>query len=219
MGIFDKIYNDKEIRDRYLEVEKYEDLNNGRAYHNFSHVNNVVGTVEVLFKDLGYDDEMIERAKIAALLHDTGANIGKDGHAYRSYLYALEYLKKYNLDSDEDILEAIRIHSNGFDTDNMIALAIILADKLDVKSNRISDVGRKVIGNRQYQYVNDIGINIDNSKLVIDFIIEDGVDLIELEDYYFTTKIFNAIRSFCKRVDLVPVVLINNKKWDKFYEE
>lgn len=148
MGIFDKIYNDKEIRDRYLEVEKYEDLNNGRAYHNFSHVNNVVGTVEVLFKDLGYDDEMIERAKIAALLHDTGANIGKDGHAYRSYLYALEYLKKYNLDSDEDILEAIRIHSNGFDTDNMIALAIILADKLDVKSNRISDVGRKVIGNR-----------------------------------------------------------------------
>ena len=59
------------------------------------------------------------------------------------------------------VLEAIRIHSDGFDTDNMIALALILADKLDVKKTRISDAGLQVIGNRQYAHMEDIYLKIE----------------------------------------------------------
>ncbi len=29
-------------------------------------------------------------------------------------------------------------------------------------------------------------------------------------------KIFKAIKSFCKKVDLRPIVMVNNKEWEKF---
>lgn len=88
MNLFEKILNDKEIIDRYYEIEKYEELNKGWAYHNISHVLNVTIMVEKILSYLKYNRQFIECAKIAAILHDTGANEGKEGHAYRSYIFA-----------------------------------------------------------------------------------------------------------------------------------
>lgn len=218
MNIFEKIYNDKKILDRYFEVERYENLIKGIAYHNFSHVFNVIKITEKLLKDLECDEKFIEDAKIAALLHDTGANDVKEGHAYRSYLFAKDYFmnNNINLKNEEKVLEAIKIHSNGFDTDNIIALTIILADKLDVKYDRISEEGRKEVGVRQYQYVKDIDVKIANKKLIINFIVDEEFDIVELEEYYFTAKIFNAIKAFSKKMNLSAVVLINNSEWTNF---
>ena len=215
MKIFDEICKDEEILNRYLEVERYENKNKGWAYHNFAHVNNVAQMVEKLLRNLNYDEQLIENAKIAAILHDTGANLGKEDHAYRSYLFAKEYLerKQYPIENKEEILEAIKIHSHNFNTNSILALTIILSDKLDVKSNRISEEGRKVVGNRQYQYVKDIEVKIENENLIIQFLMDDQFDLVELEKYYFTKKIFHAITAFSQKVNLKPEVFINQKKW------
>src|SRR5574344_1914277 len=140
MNLFDEIYNDQEIRNRYHEVEVFEEKDGGWTYHNFYHVLNVTKNVEIILKALGYDDEFIENAKIAAIMHDTGCTLGKDNHAERSYLFAVDYFKRknINLKYEDMVLEAIKIHSNGFDTDNEMALAIILLDKLDFKKERIT---------------------------------------------------------------------------------
>ena len=96
MSRFEKIANDKEIIRIYNEISKFEDLDKGWAYHNLEHVNNVANLVGVLLKKLGYSDNFIEEAKIAAILHDIGALNGKKNHALKSYNFSKMYLKKNN---------------------------------------------------------------------------------------------------------------------------
>lgn len=218
MDLYTEILKDQEIIDRYMEVQKFELANGGWAYHNLNHVLNVCNIVKSVLTKLNYDDEFIDNALIACVLHDTGANTGKEGHTHRSYLFAKEYLERKNLKPKylDQILEAIDIHSNGFDTDNVIALCLIFADKLDVKNNRITELGKSIIGNRQYMYVNDIRIDIKDKNLIINFSVDSEFNKKESEEYYFTSKIFKAIKSFSKCFNLNPIVLINDNEWEMF---
>lgn len=219
MNNYDKIKEDKEIVEIYQKIKKQEEENGGCAYHDYNHIMNVVNTVERILKRLNQKEELIEEAKIAAILHDIGCISGKEGHPLRSYEYAKEYFKTKNiiLENEELVLDAILNHSNKFETDNMIALVLILADKIDIKSNRITEEGRKVIGNRQYQYIQEINIEIIDHDLEVYFICDNHIDLEELEEYYFTLKVFKAIQSFSKKMNLEPKVFINGTKWSAFY--
>ena len=109
------------------------------------------------------------------------------------------------------VLEAIKIHSNGFETDNIIALVLILVDKLDVKKTRISEVGKRIIGNRQYSHIEDIKIDINDNILKIKFITDGNIDEKELKDYYFTKKIMKAINSFSDKLKLQNIVYLDDK--------
>ena len=91
MNRFEKIKNDKTIIEVYNRISEFEDLDKGWAHHNFHHVKNVAKLIESLLSELGYDDSFIEEAKIAALLHDTGAIEGKNNHSLRSYEFAKKY--------------------------------------------------------------------------------------------------------------------------------
>lgn len=219
MEIYDKIKNDKEIIEIYQKIKEQEEKNKGMAYHDYQHVMNVTNTVEEILKKLNQKEELIEEAKIAALLHDTGCISGKEGHPVRSYEYAKDYFKRkgIGLKNEELVLEAILNHSNKFETDNIITLVLILADKMDIKKNRITKEGCKVIGNRQYQYIQDIMVDIRNHCLEINFVCDEKIDLDELEAYYFTIKVFKAIQSFSNKMNLEPKVLINGEKWNSFY--
>ena len=196
--VYQELINNKEIIDIYNKIEDREILDGGYAFHNMEHINNVTNIATNLLKKLNYDDNIIYKSKIACLLHDTGVIEGKEGHANRSYEYAKELFKKNNwnfLDKDK-ILDAIKNHSNGFDDDNILTLTIILADKLDIKSFRITELGKRIIGNRQYGHILDILIDIKNNKLIINFITDNNLDLNEFNDYYFTKKVFKAISHF-----------------------
>ena len=219
-GFYELIKNDKTIINIYNKIHKYEDEEKGRAYHDFNHVTNVAKLVRELLESLNFDDKFIDEAQVAAILHDTGCIKGKEGHPERSYEYAKEYLEKNNihLKNESMVLEAIKNHSNGFDTNNIITLTLILADKLDIKKTRISTEGCKVIGNRQYQYIKDISLKIDKNKLEIYFDCDEQINLKEMEEYYFTTKLFKAIKSFSAKMKLQPEVFINNEDWKAFYQ-
>ena len=216
---FNKVKNDKAIVEVYKKIHTYEDDENGYAYHDYNHVNNVSCYCEKILKLLKYDDDFICEAKIAAILHDTGCIGGKENHAYRSYEYAKKYLEENNilLKNKDLVLEAIKNHSDGFNTDNIIQLVIILADKIDIKKSRISKFGKQVEGNRQYQYINDIQFEINNNDFYINFMCDKEINLEELNNYYFTKKIFKAIQSFSDKLNLSPKVCINNKLWQEFY--
>lgn len=216
---YQKIKNDNEIIEIYEQVKRFEEKEKGWAHHGYSHVLNVANLVKEILEGLNYDIEFIEEAQIAAILHDTGCVTGKNGHSLRSYEYAKNYLSKNDiyLKYENLVLEAIKNHSNNFETNNIIALSLIFADKLDIKKDRITSEGCKVIGNRQYQYINDIIIKIVDSNLEIRFYSSKNIDLKELEEYYFTMKVFNAIKNFSKKVKLVPNVFMNNEKWESFY--
>lgn len=214
--IYSRIYNDEELQKRYREVEKYEEKNGGWAYHNFEHVKNVIAIVENILLGLNYSESIIYKAKIACLLHDAGATKGKENHAYKSYEFAKRYMSKNDIKfKDIDlVLEAIKIHSDGFETNNIIALSLILADKLDIKKTRISKEGRKIEGNRQYSHIEDIILQINKKTLKINFITDGNIDIDELNNYYFTKKVFKAIKSFSDKIDIDYIVYMDNKVWN-----
>lgn len=220
INYFNKIKNDESIIAIYRKIHEYEDAEGGYAYHDYNHVNNVANYCEKILKSLKYDDDFVCEAKIAAILHDTGCTEGKENHAYRSYEYAKKYLEENNipLKNKELVLDAIKNHSDGFDTDNIIQLVIILADKIDIKKSRIGKAGKQVEGNRQYQYINDIQFEIKNNNFYINFICDDEINLEELNNYYFTKKVFKAIKSFSNKLNLFPKVFINSKSWEEFYK-
>ncbi len=213
--IYNELLNDYSIRKIYDQIGVLEDEERGWAYHNYEHILNVTDLVEKILSSLGYDEEFITKAKIACLFHDVGALQGKDNHALRSYEYTKKYFKEHNIsfDGDLDVLEAIKIHSEGFDSNNIIALSLILADKLDIKKTRITKAGKKVIGNRQYKYIEDIIINITDNCLMIKFVADDEIDIKELNEYYFTKKILKAIDSFSKKMNLTYRILLNDNVW------
>ena len=208
--IYDSLYLSKEIQEIYKQIGKDEDELKGWAYHNLDHIENVTKIVSKILTKLELDEELIYKAKIACLLHEK-----KIMHIEVMCLRK-NILKKNNIDfKDIDlVLEAIKIHSDGFDTNNIIALSLILADKLDVKKTRIAKEGRKVIGNRQYSHIEDININIENKLLKINFITDGNINLKEVNEYYFTQKIFKAIESFATKLDLKHLILMDNREWE-----
>lgn len=70
---------------------------------------------------------------------------------------------------------------------------MILSDKLDIKYNRITDEVKRIIENRQYQYIEDILLDINskniniNINININFICDNNIDLklIEFDDIPF----------------------------------
>lgn len=216
MGVFDFVKSDKKIIDIYEKISEFEDEDKGWAHHDFNHVNNVALLTEKLLRDLKYDEKFIEEAKVAAILHDTGSIKGKDGHAFRSYEFAKQYFKDNNikLENEELVLDAIKTHSDGFDTDNIIALALIISDKLDIKHTRVAKEGYNIDGMRQMQYIEDIVVNIDNNVLKINFVCNELIDKKELENFYFIKKVFKAIIAFANKMNLKKEVAFNNEKWE-----
>lgn len=219
-NIFSKeLYNllkqDEKIQKIYRQIEENEIQDGGWAFHNYEHIKNVSKIAEEILKSLNFDKETIYSCKIACLLHDVGAIEGKDGHAERSYEYAKALFEDNNYQfKDKDVvLDAIKIHSDGFESDNIVALAIILADKLDIKKTRITEVGKKVIGNRQYQHIEDIVVNINDNKMAVNFITDGNLDLKETNEYYFTKKVFKAIQSFSNKLGLNYYILLDNNPW------
>ncbi|MDB2087615.1 HD domain-containing protein [Clostridium paraputrificum] len=219
MNRFEKIKNDKTIIEVYNRISEFEDLDKGWAHHNFHHVKNVAKLIESLLSELGYDDSFIEEAKIAALLHDAGAIEGKNNHSLRSYEFAKKYFEKNNiiLENKDLVLEAIKIHSGGFDSDNIIALALILSDKLDIKYTRVAKEGYKVKGMKELKYIKDILVEINNKNLEIKFVCHEKINKNELEEFYFMEKVFRAIIAFSKKMNLNPKVLFNNEEWEIFH--
>ena len=200
MTNFEKIEKDKNLIELYKKVHEYEVAHGGHAHHDYNHVVNVANYCEEILKTLKFDDEIVEEAKIAALLHDTGALKGKENHAQRSFEFAKKYLAENNihLKHEDLVLEAIKNHSDGFDTDNIIQLVLILADKIDIKKSRVSDFGKQVEGMRQCQYIENIQFKIENGRFKINFVCDKKMDLEELNNYYFTKKVFKAIQALYK---------------------
>ena len=208
MKLFERIHQDTEIRQIYDAIGQMEDEEAGWAYHNWLHVTNVVAMTEMILKQLAVSEEYLEAAKIAALLHDVGALQGKAGHALRGKQFAEAYLPY-----QEEILSSIENHSNGFDSEELMTLALIISDKLDITTSRVAKAGYFVPGMRQLQFLKKIEIMLSEQEVCVSFTAEEELDLEELNAFYFMPKVFKAIAAFSEKIQRRPIVLLNNQEW------
>lgn len=193
----------------------------GWAHYDFNHVYNVAMMVEKILKQLQYNPPFTEEAKIAVILHDMGSLQGKENHANRSCELAKKYFKRkaIKLENKALVLEEIQIHSDGFETDNIMALALILADKLDIKKTRLARAGYEVEGLNEIQHIEEIQVTIDSEQVVISYVANEAMNLRKLESSYFITKGFKSIRNFSEKLNLQPRVLLNNQPWNLNIDE
>ena len=112
----------------------------GYTEHSFAHVTCVAERSGYILETLGFPARTVELAKIAGYLHDLGNLINRVDHSQSGAIMAFRILDHMHFPPEEigQIVSAIGNHDEGFGVPvSALAAALILADKSDVRRNRV----------------------------------------------------------------------------------
>ena len=179
--MYNDIINDEEIRafikkgDKDLGVLGFTD-------HSEAHCSLVADRAARILREFGYSEHNIELAQIAGFMHDIGNSINRKNHAEYGGLLANDLLKKYDLSIEDriTIVSAISNHdeSTGGAKD-VISAAIIIADKTDVRRNRVRIVNQSNfdIHDRVNYAVkdNELIINLEKKIITLDLKLDESI--------------------------------------------
>lgn len=134
-------------------------------------------------------EETIELAKIAGFMHDIGNAVNRSSHAEYGAILANELLKGKDLSLEDRIMimSAIGNHdeSTGGATDPVSA-ALIIADKTDVRRNRVRDKDRAVfdIHDRVNYVVTEAKLKINKEKKLISLNLQIDESICTMYEYF-----------------------------------
>ena len=186
---------------KYQEIKKNEEV---RAYlkkgndnlgvlgytdHSEAHCTVVAERAGLILKKLEYTEETIELAKIAGFMHDIGNAVNRSRHAEYGAILANELLKGTNLSLEDriTIMSAIGNHdeSTGGATDPVSA-ALIIADKTDVRRNRVRDKDRAAfdIHDRVNYAVTEAKLKINKEKKLISLNLQIDESICTMYEYF-----------------------------------
>lgn len=126
------------VADRNLEALGYTE-------HSIKHCMKVAKEADRILETLGFDKKERELAKIAGLMHDIGNCINRNRHAEYGAILADRILEQKNMDLEDRLLiiSAIGHHDESTGGANdIISAALIIADKTDVRRDRVRDKGK-----------------------------------------------------------------------------
>ena len=185
----------------YQEIKKNEEV---RAYlkkgndnlgvlgytdHSEAHCAVVAERAGLILKKLEYPEETIELAKIAGFMHDIGNAVDRSRHAEYGAILANELLKGTDLSLEDriTIMSAIGNHdeSTGGATDPVSA-ALIIADKTDVRRNRVRDKDRAAfdIHDRVNYAVTEAKLKINKEKKLISLNLQIDESICTMYEYF-----------------------------------
>ena len=139
MLTFEQVQNNPAIR-TYIQRADESLTALGFTEHSFAHVGMVARNAAYILETLGYPQRTVEVAKIAAFLHDIGNLVNRVDHSQSGAVMAFRILDNLDCDPEEiaTIVTAIGNHDEGTGLPvNAVAAALILADKSDVRRNRV----------------------------------------------------------------------------------
>jgi metal-dependent HD superfamily phosphatase/phosphodiesterase len=113
----------------------------GFTEHAHRHLNIVSQRAGEILRTLGYDEDRVRLAEIAAYLHDIGNAINRTDHAHTGAILANDILKDMGMPVNEraEIAMAIGNHDELTGTAvSDISAALILADKSDAHRSRVT---------------------------------------------------------------------------------
>lgn len=144
----------------------------GYTDHSEKHCAIVAQNAAMLLEALGFSEHERELVKIAGFMHDIGNAINRSHHAEYGALLANDILKDKDMPLEDRItvVTAIANHdeSTGGEVD-AISAALILADKTDVRRNRVRNMDRASfdIHDRVNYAVTEPSLKVDLEKQVI----------------------------------------------------
>lgn len=168
----------------YQEIKKNEEINTyirqadlalsalGFTEHSFAHVTLVAEKAGYILQTLGYPERTVELVKIAGYLHDIGNLVNRVEHSQSGAIMAFRILDHLNFPPDEigQIVSAIGNHDEGTGVlVSALAAALILADKSDVRRNRVrnQDISNFDIHDRVNYSVTKSELKINESHTLI----------------------------------------------------
>ncbi len=138
----------------------------GYTDHSEAHCGLVAERAAYILRKLGYDEHTQELARIAGFMHDIGNAVGRTHHAELGALLANDILKTTDMPMEDriDVISAIGHHdeSTGGSRDS-ISAALILADKTDVRRNRVRPQDRS-----QFDIHDQVNYAVTGSALKVD---------------------------------------------------
>ena len=168
----------------YQEIRDNEEINTyirqadmslsalGYTEHSFAHVTIVAEKAGYILQTLGYDKRLVELAKIAGYLHDIGNLVNREEHSQSGAIIAFRILDHLNFPAEEVglIVTAIGNHDEGTGVPvSPLAAALILADKSDVRRNRVrnQDISTFDIHDRVNYSVKKAELKINEAHTII----------------------------------------------------
>lgn len=136
---YEAIKEDEEIN---LLIEKGNQVLGelGFTEHSTKHATKVAQEAARILKELGYSAHEIELSKVAGYMHDIGNSINRNDHAHSGAIMAYQILKERKMPLADAITVATAIgqHDEATGTAvDAVSAALILADKTDVRRNRV----------------------------------------------------------------------------------
>ncbi|MEI3191269.1 MAG: HD domain-containing protein [Lachnospiraceae bacterium] len=160
----------------------------GYTDHSEAHCTVVAERAGLILKKLS-PEETIELAKIAGFMHDIGNAVNRSRHAEYGAILANELLKGTDLSLENriTIMSAIGNHdeSTGGATDPVSA-ALIIADKTDVRRNRVRDKDRAAfdIHDRVNYAVTEAKLKINKEKKLISLNLQIDESICTMYEYF-----------------------------------
>lgn len=197
---YQDVKNREEIN---IYIEKGNEVLGEMGYtdHSQIHAIKVAETAGTILRELGYKKRQIELAKIAGYLHDIGNCINRKDHAHSGALMAFWILQQMEMKPEEiaQVASAIGQHdeSTGMAVD-AVSAAVILADKTDVRRNRVRNPVRERFD--KHDQVNYAAISseliIEPENKTIKLRIELDENICSMMDYF---EIFLQRMLMCKK--------------------
>lgn len=154
----------------------------GFTDHSTAHTCLVAERAAYILEEMGYSEHEQELVKIAGYMHDIGNTINRKHHAEYGGLLADSILRNMDMSIEDriTIVSAISHHdeSTGGAKD-AVSAALIIADKTDVRQNRVTEqdqskfdihdrVNYAVIGNR-------LTVNEDDKKITLELDVDESI--------------------------------------------
>lgn len=186
-----------------LYIEKGNEMLRVLGYtdHSKAHAAKVAETAGMILKELNYSKEEIELVKIAGYMHDIGNCVNRNDHAHNGALMARQLLKDLGMEPKNiaTVISAIGQHDEKTGTAiDVISAALILADKTDVRRNRVQNKVKAAfdIHDRVNYAAVSSKLTINMEKKVIHLEIELDEKICSIMDYF---EIFLQRMTMCKR--------------------
>lgn len=171
MITFNEIKHNEDIN-TYIRKANESLIKLGFTEHSFAHVTKVCEDTAYILKTLGYDEHLINLAKIAGYMHDIGNVVNRVDHSQSGAIMTFRILDKLGMNAEDlsTVVTAVGNHDEGTGVAvSPLAAALILADKSDVRRSRVrkSDMSQFDIHDRVNYSVEKSELKINQEKTLI----------------------------------------------------
>lgn len=190
----------------------------GYTEHSFAHVTLVAEKAGYILSTLGYPDLTVELVMIAGYLHDIGNIVNRVDHSQSGAIIAFRILDHLGFPPDEigQIVTAIGNHDEGTGIPvSELAAALILADKSDVRRNRVrnQDVSAFDIHDRVNYSVTKSELKINEVHTLIKLKLSVDTHYSSVMDYFeIFLKRMVLCRKAAERLGLQFKLMINEQQ-------